>query len=99
MQNYRNALANTRQVLNKVRLDVIAEAQAIADRAGSEAILVTRLATKYGISFATCKSWLETAGFKLNKSLKGRPSFEAVLIHDGLMDALKMIKARETNEG
>lgn len=95
MQNYRAAKVATRQILNKTRDAVLAEAHEIANRAGDSAILVTRLAEKHGVAFATCKKWLQAEGFELNTSLRGRPSFEAVLVHDGLMDALNAIRAAQ----
>lgn len=79
------AHAATRQAMAATRLALIAEAQTIADRAGSKAILVTRLANKHGVSGLTAKRWLEQAGFELNESLKGRPTHHAVLVHDGLI--------------
>jgi hypothetical protein len=98
-KDIRAVQAATRQVLGRVRVELIAEAQEIADRAGSEAILVSRLADKFGVASLTAKRWLLAAGFKLNVTLKGRPSFEAVLVHDGLLDVLKGIKARKSDEG
>lgn len=94
MEDVRNALKQTRQVMGQVRQALIAEAQGIADRAGSKAILVSRLADKYGISSLTAKRWLAQAGFELDKTRTGRPRYEDVLIHDGLLDQYRAIKAR-----
>ncbi len=76
------------------RKALIAEAQEITDRAGSKAILVSRLADKYGVSSLSAKRWLTQAGFELDTNRTGRPTFEAVLIHDGLLDQYRAIKAR-----
>lgn len=98
MADLRSHMAATRQVLNQVRAAVVAEAQEIADRAGSRAILVSRLADKHGVASLTAKRWLQAAGFELKTDRRGRPSFEEVLLHDGLMDALTKFKARPTDE-
>jgi hypothetical protein len=88
------AQAKTKQALGATRAAIIAEAQGIADRAGSKAILVSRLAAKYGVASLSVKRWLEKAGFELNDQLKGRPTYEAVLLHDGLLEQLNAIKSR-----
>jgi hypothetical protein len=94
-EDLKAAQARTKQALGAVRATIVAEAQAIASRAGSKAILVSRLAQKHGVASLSVKRWLEAAGFELNSELRGRPTYEAVLLHDGLMDALAAIKKRE----
>ena len=85
----------TAQVLGEIRVSLIQEAQEIHDRIGSENILISRLASKHGVSSDTARRWLLIAGFTLPAPRKGRPTFEEVLMHDGKLDALAAIKARK----
>lgn len=91
MSDVKEQLKATRQVMGRVRVELVAEAREIANRAGDSAILVSRIAEKYGVSSLTAKRWLEQAGFQLSKTRTGRPTFEAVLLHDGLLDQYKAI--------
>jgi transposase-like protein len=94
-EDLKAAQARTKQALSAVRATIVAEAQEIADRAGSKAILVSRLAQKHGVASLSVKRWLEAAGFELRTDLRGRPRYEEVLLHDGLVDALNAIKSRQ----
>ena len=87
--------AATRQAMAATRIALLTEAKRISDRVqerlgvdktgGDHAILVTRLANKHGVSGLTAKRWLINAGFHLNENLRGRPTHQAVLLHDGLI--------------
>ena len=85
--------AATKQALAAVRKVVLAEAEEIRARAGEDAILIGRLADRHGVAALTVKRWLIKAGFDVAQRT-GRPTFEQVLQHDGLLEVYQARQAR-----
>ena len=75
MEDSLNALRRkTKQGLGLARASVLADARAIVESRGAEALIVTHLAKKHSVAPLTARRWLDAAGFSLGHLSRGRPT-------------------------
>ena len=75
MEDVSSLKSRTRQALGLARAKVLADARAVLETHGAEAIIVTHLARQHGVAPLTARRWLAAAGFSLEHLSRGRPSF------------------------
>lgn len=75
MENVTALKTRTRQALGLARAKILADARAVLETHGPEAIVVTHLARAHGVAPLTARRWLAGAGFSLAHLARGRPTF------------------------
>ncbi len=83
----RSLKGKTKSALGLARAKVLADARAVVEARGAEALIVTHLARQHGVAPLTARRWLAAAGFNLAHLQRGRPSFAKLAeIADGAED-------------